>query len=487
MTIQTSSLASRTFTEGAQALQQLVAEIWVSDRYRAQLGVSIGCAALSIYLGYTYADSIPVAGWQLSAWLGAVILTAYILLPLSSAPAIRWTRLGWLTLGGVIIVALLLRGMRLDQFGLHVDEAGVADFALRHVWSRPGETINPFITGPASQPTLHHYLIKLSLDLFGHTITGLRLPSVLAGTLGVAATWAVVAVVSNRRTAFLAAIIMAAYHYHIHWSRIALSNVWDTLWVPGMLAACVWGWKHRWSGGAIMSGLAVGFSQYFYAGNKVGVLLIALWLALAWRADENWDWRWFWVFAGKLVLITVVVAAPIALFAWLKPDVYFLRPKEVYGWTPESMRAAIGSTDKVAYLWYQVRRAVGAFIDTPDITGFYGPGVPLTIGLATPLLLFGFMWAIRQKLYLPVLWLVLTLFFGGIMLNGNPSSSHLVVAIPAVCWLIALLPSALWERGQWWISLLLLAAVVGYDLYFYFGQYILHPHPDLHFPFPTVT
>jgi len=477
---------NRQLATGWQAGRALLAEIHTTERARAQLWLALGAVAVSAYLGWTQTDEFPVAGWQLWFWLGTIAFVLYILWPLTPPPGVRWSRrVGW-GLAGLGLLALGLRGVLLEQFGLHVDESGVADFVLRHVLARLGETANPFLTGSSSQPILHYYLVRLSLDFVGQTITGLRLPSVVAGSLGVMLTWALVAEVSGRRTATLTALVMATYHFHIHWSRIALNNIWDTVWVPLMLLGCVWGWKHRWSGGALIAGVAVGFSQYFYAGSKVGVLLIGLWLIGVWRTDPAWDWRWACIFIGKLALTALVIGLPITLFAGRHPDIYFIRTREVYGWSEAAMRAAQGSSDPWAYLGFQIRHAIGGFVDLPDITGFYGPGVPLTLELATPLWMVGVVWAMRQKLYLPVAWFGLTLLFGSVMLGGNPSSSHVVVAIPAVCWLIVLVPEALWQAGYGWLAVALVAVVMGTDVYFYFGHYLWHPHPDLRLPFPII-
>ena len=89
--------------------------------------------------------------------------------------------------------------------GLHVDEMGVADFALQQVFTETHHTINPFRTGPVSQPVLYHYLIRLSLAVVGNSITGLRVSSALAGALAVLATYAVVAALENQRAAILRA------------------------------------------------------------------------------------------------------------------------------------------------------------------------------------------------------------------------------------------------------------------------------------------
>jgi 4-amino-4-deoxy-L-arabinose transferase-like glycosyltransferase len=239
--------------------------------------VAAACLGISVSIGLMYAREIWVNGWQLWSWAACCLVLTAVLLLGSRRPNLPTSWQVWIWPLALVLVALLLRVPFLETVpgGLHVDEAGIADFSQRHVFPRPGETVNPFRTGPASQPSLYHYLLRLSMAVGGLSIFGLRLSSALAGAAGVLATYWLVSVLHNRRTAVITAIIMTTYHYHIHWSRIGLNNIWDTLWVPLMLAPFAWGWRKGWSGGAILSGIAVGLSQYFYAGSRLGLILLA--------------------------------------------------------------------------------------------------------------------------------------------------------------------------------------------------------------------
>ena len=275
-------------------------EVWSDDRRAMQVITAVACVFVNVSIGYAYAGEVWVEGWQLWTWATCVTATVICLIPADRLPIQRSKSWRWLF--ALTLVALLLRITFLESVpgGLHVDEVTMADFALRHVFSGPHGTVYPFRTGPYSQPALHQYVIKLSLALLGNSITGLRVPSALVGTLAVLATYAVVAVFQDRRTALLSAIIMTTYHYHVHWSRMGLNNVWDTLWVPSMLAAYAWGWKRRWSGGAVLAGLALGLSQYFYAGSRLGIFLLIDTMFWLWWQER--DSKRLAVHTGKLLL-----------------------------------------------------------------------------------------------------------------------------------------------------------------------------------------
>jgi hypothetical protein len=229
--------------------------------------------------------------------------------------------------------------------------------------------------------------------------------------------------------------------------------------------------------------LALGFSQYFYHGSKVGTLLLAYTIFWLWRQEQ--DERRLAVYVGKLLLMTTCVAAPIVLFAIRNPDPYFERSRIVFGWQLDAIATATGGRmDFWNYAWQQLWRAAGAFIAVPEVTGFYGPGVPLTLGMAALLFVAGALWSVHTRRFIPVLWILLTILLGGFLLTGAPSSSRYAVSIPAICWLIAVPLDWLIENGKRYLALGLLVVVVMTDLLFYFVVYVPSVPVDLIHPFP---
>ena len=456
-----------------------------NDRRMLQLIIAAACLFVSFSIGIAHLHEYYIRGWELWVWL---LCCAVIIITLAPIRLRRFrvdARLGVLFL--VILAAFVLRAILLDSIpgGLHVDETGVAGYTMDQVHLGSNQTISPFIVGLDSHPTLYFYLIKLFISVFGYTIAGLRSASVLAGTLAVLATYFCVAVWNNRRMALIAAILIAAYHFHVHWSRLALNNIWDTVWVPAMIGAYAWGWKNCNSAGAALAGAALGFMLYFYQGGRVTILLLLFIIAWLWWKER--DNQRLVLHLGKLAAVAMCIALPLALFAITEPDPFFARLHTVFGWRPEVIQEITGSaTDYWQFFWYQLTRSAGAYTAFTDITGFYRPLTPLTIGLSMLLLPIGFGWAIYKRMWVPVVWLVLVTFFGGFLLAGAPSSSHYVTAIPAICWLIAIAIDILNERGHPRLALVVLAIVVLTDLVFYFGIYRLSPSGDLSLPFPPI-
>ena len=451
-----------------------------SSLWRAVVVLASFLTALS--LGYASSDQFMVRPWLPWAWIACVLVSLFALLPIARPQARFDRRDRWLL--GVVALAGLLRVIRLETIpgGFHVDEWGAADFALRYVVPPIERTISPFVTGHSAQHALYFYLARASLAVFGERIAGLRMSSVLAGSLAVVATFALVSLLHNRKAAYLSAVLMATYHFHIHWSRIGLNNIWDTLWVPLILALYVWGWKRDRHAGATLAGLALGVSQYFYAGSRIGIFLLGYLVIRLWRSDRD-DTRLV-THTGRLIGMAAVVAGPLAVFAALNPEIFFNRLTSGLLWDPfatELARTAPGFLPSVPqqFIWTLL-----SFTAIPEGAGFYRPGVPLVIGLGVPLLLAGVFWQIHRKEPLPVFWLALTMFFGGFLLEALPASNHYAVAIPAICWLIASPLEALISLGRPRWALLALAIIVATDLYFYFGIYAQAPSLDFVHVFP---
>lgn len=465
--------------------RELLAELRSDDLNMLRAFLALGAILVSSSLGYLYADAIMVRGWQLWLWLCCLGVALAAILPWRRPPLEISRR--HLPLVGLLVAAALLRVPWLERIppGLHVDELGVVGFVTRHVYPNDEFTISPFRTGPNFMPTLYYYLPWSSMSLFGWSSAGLRLPSALAGALAVAATYAVVAQMDKGRTAWMAAALMAGYHYHIHWSRIGLNNIWDTLWVPAGLALLIWGWRSRWRGGAALAGLTLGLAQYFYPGNKIALPLVA-WLAY-WLAKESGEVRRMIAEMARFTATFAVTAGPLILFFFGYPELVFGRFMEILLWRPGFREFPEATGGVLSTAWAQFVRTLGSFTTLTDQTGFYGPGVPLVLGLSAPLLVAGLFWTWRQRQYLPAFWLGLVALLAGFVIGGTPSSSHYVVVIPALSWLIATPLSALYGLGKKRLALALVVLILVIDLGFYFGVYIPGgAHHHLEHSFPTL-
>jgi len=253
--------------------------------------------------------------WLLS--LGLVLAAAWPAInwrPGSRGVAV-WVRRRWVdvaTAGGVTLTALLARIVALDRFPniFDADEAAMAMSAVEIVG---GNRANPFGTGWFGHPILFFYLQAGSIWLFGDSVFGVRMLSALLGTLAVLFTWLLTRRLFGQRTAVLAASILAIFHFHLQFSRTALNNVADSLFLIVTLFFLDRGFGERRRLDCLLAGMSVGISQYFYTSARL-IPLVAAVVALHFGMTilirrshtgspqlndlRSWTWLVGWMLAG---------------------------------------------------------------------------------------------------------------------------------------------------------------------------------------------
>ena len=196
---------------------------------------------------------------------------------LAPIPYQRWEV--W-SLAGLCLLAFLLRIVDLEGTPsiLSGNEAGVGLSALEFI---DGRRTNLFNVAWWSFPSMYAFIQSLPLRLFGPSIFGLRLSSVVVGTATVAATYIYARDVFDRRVALLAAGFLAGFGFHIHFSRLGLNNVWDGLFAVVLAAALTRAWRSGAARSFLVPGMVLGLAQYFYLGSRILLVLLAVWILLA--------------------------------------------------------------------------------------------------------------------------------------------------------------------------------------------------------------
>lgn len=151
-------------------------------------------------------------------------------------PGDRPTRLEWLLLAALLVVAL---GLRLPQLG-------------NGLWYDEIQTLVTYVRLPmpslvanfdnTNQHSLYSILARVATVTLGESGATLRLPAVLLGVASIAATWWFARRVSSRAEAWLAAILLTVSYHHVWFSQNArgytgllLSAVVGTRWFLALL------------------------------------------------------------------------------------------------------------------------------------------------------------------------------------------------------------------------------------------------------------
>lgn len=450
---------------------------------RVRFGIAIILCAISLTIGYQFSDDPYIDGWQFWVWAVCSILICAMFI----THRITFKRNDLFISLALFSVALLFRATFVGLLPgmLHVDEVGVAEFARDLLINDKHQFFNMFVTGPSSQPAMFHYIIHYTMALVGNSIFGLRFSSAIAGSLGVLTTYWMIKIINNRKIAIVTAVLMVVYHFSVHYSRIGLNNIWDTIWVPLVVVGFYKAWMEYSKNGAVVCGIALGLSQYFYHGSKICVFLILFLMIILWKQNKNIHKR-----TETLLIIgfiTLCIAGPIFMFLLTEPGKYFARAAIVLGWKPDDVTLIFGEVKYFQYLLRQINLSFGTYTYFPDANGFYGPGIPLVYGPAALIFIFGLVISFTERNWIPLAWLLLTTLLGGFLINVPNSSAHYVVSIPAICWVIGYGLNWLKSQNHSRLAAVLLVLILLVDIYFYFIQYPSQQLRDFIHAFPPLT
>jgi len=389
---------------------------------------------------------------------------------------------------GLFVLALGLRAWQMSQFPSTYsgDEGSAGLFAIELL---DGKANNLFGLGWFSFPALYFTVQSAAIALLGQTVEAVRLTSAVAGALTVVALYWLGRAMFDRTTAVLAALYLAASHYHIHMSRIALNNVWDGLFGTLAIAGLWYGWKTGRRAGFILCGLALGLGQYFYVSIRPLPVLFLIWAAAAFVAQRAlFRERFHGLILTTLIALTVFL--PLGLYFADKPDEFQAPMNRVTIFGPwlegELARGERTTTDVILD---NATNGLLGFTHEP-LRLLYNPGSPLLLAGAAMLFLLGIIWALLNfdLRYLLLLLPLLAVVASNAISQDSPASQRYILAMPLVALFVALPlgQAIIWLREQYpryraavvvaAFALLALVAVVDVNYYFnrvYGGGYVL--------------
>ncbi len=407
-------------------------------------------------------------------------------------------------LAALLLAAFLVRGLGVGQIPANLGgDEGTQLAAGLDLVARP--LGNPFATGWYSVPTMSFAAYGAAMKLFGATVAGGRMLSVLIGTLTVLTTFYLARAVAGIRTGWIAAVVLAFSSYHIHYSRLASNQVADPL--IGTLAlwllweALAWDQdvirlvpdhKHRFwqlEAGIGMAealwgiaGMVTGLGWYAYFGARwvtALVVLTTLWRSLADRTLLRRHWRGMALFAAGWLVVTLPLLGWYAAHPSSLTERFSAVGVFASGWME---REHVLTGRSVASLFVQqLWRAVSAFHISRDPTFWYRPDRPLVDFVTGALVLLGMVeatirvrWPSRGLVHL---WYWSTVLVAWGLTENPPSSQRGLLLVPAVAMYAAwgiehllrllALPRRVWPQA----AAVILALIASLNAAFYFGVY----------------
>lgn len=217
----------------------------------------------------------------------------------------------WLLLGGILVIAAILRLVM--PWAFHVEHYDEGVYASNR-WFTPEEGAR-YPDRHLYAPPLWPAVLEFSQLALGTSSLGVMLPGILCGVISVWFIWKIVREWVGRTEAAVSATLLALSGYHIYFSRSALTDVPVVMW---MLGAIYLAWKsldEERVGLAIGAGIVTGlawstkYSGWFpLAVSGAGLLAANLFHVKA--AGVAWK---KWCCWSVMVLVAAIVWMP----AWL--------------------------------------------------------------------------------------------------------------------------------------------------------------------------
>jgi hypothetical protein len=385
---------------------------------------------------------------------------------------------------GLTLFALPLRAYSLGSMPLVLtgDEGSFGMMAVKII---RGEIDNIFATGALTSYSIVSFsILTLPIRILGQTTEALRIISALVGALTVGALYWLGRRMFNHATALLAAFFLAVLHYHIHFSRLGINNIWDGLFYVVFLG-CLWaGLREEKRAYFIAAGLALGFSQLFYASSRSLILLVPVYLfGLAVR-----DWprlRRALPNLGLMALIALVVFMPLGYY-YLKHPLNYLAPMAWVNLTPAWFAQSTQNlnTSVFGVMLNQFKLSMQAFTDT-NLHMWYDTRSPMLLAIPSVLFLLGIVLILARRrwrqAWLLGCWLGVFVLIGALS-QDTPAAQRYVAAAPAAALLVgyaihtsADLLKQLWPKwSRVWLALTIsLMIIIGWrEFQHYFIEYI---------------
>lgn len=411
----------------------------------------------------------------------AVVVGAYQPEP---APAHRPRGRAWwaelLLVAVLTFIALQLRLIGLEQWPttLAGDEGSAGLAAVEFV---QGQSDNLFTTGWFSFPSFYFAVQALGIQLWGQTIAGLRITAAVAGGLTIPAVYWLGRQTFGRMTGLGAAVLLAGSHFHIHFSRIGLNNIWDGLFIALILSTLWQGWQTGRRSWFLWCGFLLGLSQYFYVSARVFPLLVLVWALWAGWVERD-RWRRNLPSLSLAALLALVIYLPLALYFVAHPDIFQapLQRVTIFEWWLDNEATRLG----VSPVWVvlnQIRLSLLG-LTHEALRMWYTPEMPLLRWPASWLFWLGvFLLLLRRELRGLLLGLPLaTAVLLGAFSQDTPAAQRFVV-VSVLAVLITAVPLGLlvdWvkQKGETWrrsataVGLAIVLFVAMADVQFYFGE-----------------
>jgi 4-amino-4-deoxy-L-arabinose transferase-like glycosyltransferase len=384
----------------------------------------------------------------------------------------------------VFLLALLLRSWNLGTSinGL-VDEALAIDHVFVAESNRTSALAEPL--SRFSSTLIYSYLESKVVGLIGHNFAGLRATSALIGSLNIVALYLLAEALFDRKTAFIAALLLTVFPPHIHFSRIAIANIADPLFGTLALAFMARGIKSNRRVDWTAAGAALGLTQYFFEGGRLFFPpLLVLWIVMLILCLSFKRLQILWRGMVVMFLTVMFVGMPVYYTIFAR-DVSRIARLEVSGLDMNYWQQLLSGEfhfGKIEELFQRVSLPFQVYVHRPENGMYYGGQEAMILAYLVPAFLLGtayIFWRWKSPICIVLLWLIATPL-GNSLLRESIVYARYTVVFPAIALTIAValryVLAMLWRgepRRSYNLFLLLITAAIGIaQVQYYFGVHL---------------
>jgi 4-amino-4-deoxy-L-arabinose transferase-like glycosyltransferase len=423
---------------------------------------------------------------QILLLCGGIVLVAFGFSAGTPRPISAQNLSHWRQFAPILAITLLAFGLRFWHLGesmrVLVHETAFAE-AITVMWAQPNNVMLLFpMTNTTPLPHTFAYLQLLTVEIFGRNLFGLRAASAIFGTLTIPALYFLAKTLFDRKIALIAALILATFPPHLHFSRLGILEIADPFWGVMALAFLARGIRSGHQRDYALAGIMLGLTHYFHEGGRLLYTPLALiWLAaLAIFTRQKPSWRG----AATTFAVTAAIAFPIytTLLSWgrsltLRMDEAGINQNFVAG----LVSGLSGTGDLGSYLTHFSLPLLFYvhYFDQPRIFLYYGGNQPLVVEWLVPFLLFGagyVLWRWRRPGTVLLLLWILAASFGNALMGNVLIATRYRVIFPALTLVIAFAIYVLVEHLRFNRSTLVMGALAFTislsQVMYYFGPHL---------------
>ncbi|MEP7286021.1 MAG: glycosyltransferase family 39 protein [Chloroflexota bacterium] len=344
--------------------------------------------------------------------------------------------------------------------------------------------ITPFEPGIHSHPRLYQAMIGITTQLFGATLLGARLPSILLGALTIPAIYLLGREIRDWQAGLIAALFLLPWSYHVQFSRLAMNQPADPLFGTLAFYFLLRGLRRGAAIDYALSGFMVGVAQMFYLGGRLIPLVMIAYLFFIWLRDRKMvakQWRLLLIVPAAALVVTLpqnyyLYAFNLPLSTRADPSILF------NGQIEENIK----NNTLQPFIGDQIKYSFLGLVALPDRSGWYGRSSSLMGLVGGPIFLIGVIMSIlvlwkRPKWSLPLGWALAVVLAGGTLAISPPQYERYfpgVVAFTLIVEMgvaaIAIAMARLWkhpERNRT-IAVAIGVLLSAGNLAFYVGVYV---------------